>query len=116
MSGVGSEHSAADEDDDQSPAAPLFPAFSQHTQAVERAGGGGGGGSMVVAARRAALSSLWEWLREARAGASVDAHVAKRICLIYYSVTADQVNTLCSIIYKASVDGMENGVSERRAA
>ena len=86
-------------------------------QLVEQAGGGtNGGGSAAVAARRAALSSLWEWLREARAGASVDAHVAKRICLLYYSVTADQVNTLCTIIYKASVDGMENGVSERRAA
>jgi hypothetical protein len=86
-------------------------------QLVERAGGGtNGGGPAVVAARRAALSSLWRWLRVAGSRTEVDAQAAKRIRLLYYSVTAEQVNTLCAIIYKASADGMENGVSQRRAA
>ena len=115
MSGVGSGHSAADADDDLSPAAPLFPAFSQHMQAVERVGGGavGRGGSAVVAARRAALSSLWEWLRRATAGAGTDEGAAERLRQLYRSVTAEQVALLCVIIRRASVDGMENGVSQR---
>ena len=107
---------AADADDDHSPAASLFPTFSQHMQAVERAGSGGlGGGSAVVAARRAALSSLWQWLRLATAGAEADAEAAERLFQLYHSVTADQVNTLCAIIRRASVDGMENGVSQQAA-
>lgn len=119
MSGVGSEHSATpvDTDDDQSPAAPLFPVFSQHLQAVERAGGGTvGGGSAVVAARRAALSSLWQWLRQATAGAEADEEAAARLRQLYRSITAEQVSLLCAIIRRAGVDGMENGVSQRRAA
>jgi hypothetical protein len=59
------------------------------------------------------LSSLWRWLRVAREGTEVDAQAAKRLHLLYRSVTADQVNTLCAVIDKASVDGMENGVSQR---
>jgi len=115
MSGVASVTAPAADapDDDPSPAAALFPTFSQHLQAVERAGGGMAGGSMAVAARRAALSSLWEWLRQAGSDAEADGLAAERLHQLYRSVTADQVSLLCAIIQKASVDGMENGVSQR---
>jgi len=124
MSGGGSATSAAAaahghaaDNGSPSPASSLFPAFSQHMQLVEQAGGGtNGGGSAVVAARRAALSSLWEWLRLAGAGAEADAEAAARLHQLYRSVTAEQVALLCAIIRRASADGMENGVSQRRAA
>jgi len=123
MSGAGSDSApaaaasapAAHDDDSPSPAAPLLLAFSQRLHAVECAEGSGAGGAEVAAARREALSSLWQWLHATRAQAEAGEGAARRLILLYRSVTADQVSLLCNVIRKATVDGMEDEVSQRRA-
>jgi hypothetical protein len=119
MSGGGSATSAAAaapaaaDDDSQSPASSLFPAFSQHLHGVEWAGGSGAGGAAVAVARRTALSSLWQWLQAARSAAKASEGAARRLILLYRSVTAEQVKTLCNVIRRAAVDGKEDEVSQR---